>query len=284
MREPIAALARRHCMIVPIALAFSLSLAATVTSTTLPYGPDTAQQVDVYVDSTASARNKPIAIFFHGGVWQHGDRKDDVELGQALAQRGFVAVIASYRLTPHARWPAQGEDAAAVVDLALTHAAQWGGDSTNVVVMGHSAGAQMAAVLVLDPHFLAAHKRSPTDIHALALLSGVFDLQAPLDASQDDGGFAAFVQPTFGAKPDVLRAASPLVLLHAWHHPVLLVTSEHDYSAMRAQTFAMQRKLTSLGVQPAFVDVPHVDHFGIVAHMHVAGDPTMDAVVHLAGL
>ena len=271
-------------MIVPLALALALQLAATVTSTTLSYGSDAAQQVDVYVDNAPRAHNKPIAIFFHGGVWQHGDRKDDVELGQALAQRGFVAVIASYRLTPHARWPAQGEDAASVVDLALTHAAQWGGDSKNVVVMGHSAGAQMAALLVLDPHFLAAHKRTPDNIHALALLSGVFDLQAPLDESQDDGGFAVFVQPTFGNVPDALRAASPLVQLRGWHHPVLLVTSENDYGAMRAQTLAMLRKLTTLGSVAAFVDVPRVDHFGIVRHMHVAGDPTMDAVAHLAGL
>lgn len=252
----------------------AVSLLALGMTTTLSYGADAKQRVDVYAPEHAAGA--PVAVFFHGGVWQHGGRADYTDFGDALARRGFVVFVASYRLTPPARWPAQAEDAAAVVALALKEAKRFGGDPHKLVVIGHSAGAQMAAMLAYDPRFLAAKGHAPQDIRALALLSGVFDLTKPLDESQADGGFKTFVEPTFGTDKKALAAASPVAVASKRGVPFLLVTSEHDYAAMRKQTLAMQKALGALGESVTFLDVPVVDHFGIVH-----ADATADAIARL---
>jgi acetyl esterase/lipase len=244
-----------------------LAVAAMIASTTLSYGPDAKQRVDVYSPSSATPRG--IAVFLHGGVWQFGDRSDYSEVGETLAKAGYVAFIASYRLAPAHVWPAQLEDAASVVSLALDEGAKRGADPKKLVVIGHSAGAQLAMIL--------AHKRN--DIAALALLSGVFDLRAPLDDTRPDGGFAQFVAPAFGKDPP--RHASPIQNTKMLNVPILLVTSEFDYPAMRKQTFAMRKVLQERGEKVGFVDVKGVDHFGIVASLGVRNDPTLPKIVAL---
>ncbi len=253
-------------------------LALGIAVTTLSYGADPAQRLDLYVDAHASeGRSKPVVVFFHGGVWQHGGRRDGARLAEALARRGFVVAVAGYRLTPRARWPDEAEDAAAAVDVALDAAAHVGGDPRRLILAGHSAGAQMAAMLAYDPRFLAARGRSVRDIRALALLSGVFSLAQPLDEGQPDGGFRAFVAPTFGDDPRALGAASPLTVARPLGIPFVCVTAEHDYRAMRAQTAAFERKLRALGETVTHLDVPGVDHTGIVD-----APQTADAVARLA--
>lgn len=244
------------------------ALLAVAEPVTLHYGDGDERTVDVYTPETTTpkATPRPIAVFLHGGVWQHGDRRDFSDVGVELAKRGFVVFVASYRLAPRSRWPAQREDADAVVDLALREGAKYGGDPKKLVVVGHSAGAQMAAIVAL-------HRK---DIAALALLSGVFDLKAPLDEAQADGGFAAFVAPVFDRS--ALASASPLV---AWQAklgvPILLATAERDYRAMRAQTMAMAAHLRALGENVAFVDAPRVDHYALVT-----APPALDAIAALA--
>jgi acetyl esterase/lipase len=233
-----------------VALAALLAVAEPVA--TLHYGDGDERTVDVYTPKSPTTA-RPVAVFLHGGAWQHGERRDFADVGVELAKRGFVVFVASYRLAPRSRWPAQLEDADAVVDLALREGPKFGGDKAKLVVVGHSAGAQMAALTAL-------HRK---DIAALALLSGVFDLKAPLDEAQADGGFAAFIAPVFDRA--VLETASPLV---AWKSklgvPILLATAERDYRAMRAQTATMRAHLSSLGENVAFVDVPRVDHYALV--------------------
>src|SRR6478735_3747521 len=126
----------------------ALSILSLTAAATLAYGADPLQTIDVYQPSTKGPH--PIAVFLHGGVWQHGERTDFVDVGKALADRGFVAFVASYRLAPMSKWPAQAEDAASVVDVALTEAPKYGGDPGRLVLVGHSAGAQMASMLMYD--------------------------------------------------------------------------------------------------------------------------------------
>ena len=71
-------------------------------------------------------------VFFHGGVWQFGDRAQHRNLGEALAARGIVTVVAGYRLTPQVRHPDHVKDAAAAVAWTLAHVEEHGGDPDRV--------------------------------------------------------------------------------------------------------------------------------------------------------
>lgn len=255
----------------------SLSLLAGFVTDTVAYGPSEKQKVDVV--RTDAAKGLPVVIFLHGGVWQMGDRSQYKNVGYAFASRGFVAVTASYRLAPAVRWPVPVEDAAAIVALAKKNATSWGGDPNQIFIVGHSAGAQLAMVLLYDAKWLAAQKLTPADIKGVVNISGVFDLRSPLDEDQADGGFARFIGPVFGANVDVLRAASPLDIVKKTGTPLLFITGPADYKAMQAQTEMMTRALGLIGEKPPVVVVDGRDHFALVSEIGQPGDKTTTEIV-----
>lgn len=255
----------------------SLTLLAGFVSETVSYGDDVKQKVDVVRKD--EAKGLPVVVFLHGGVWQMGDRSQYKNVGYAFASRGFVAVTASYRLAPAVRWPAPVEDAAAIVALVKQKATSWGGDPNSIFLVGHSAGAQLAMVLLYDGKYLAKHQLKPSDLKGVVNISGVFDLRAPLDEDQADGGFARFIGPVFGANVDVLRAASPLDIVKKTGTPLLFITGPEDYQAMQAQTEAMTRALALIGEKPPVVVVDGRDHFALVTEIGQPGDKTTTEIV-----
>src|SRR5687767_4233845 len=117
------------------------------------YGTLPRQKLDVYRPRGATSLS-PLVVFFYGGDWQTGSKRDYRFVTQALASRGFVAVMPDYRLYPEAVFPAFVEDGALAVRWARNHAALIGGDGRRIHLMGHSAGAHIAALLTLDEHYL----------------------------------------------------------------------------------------------------------------------------------
>jgi acetyl esterase/lipase len=232
------------------------------------YGKDPKQRFDVYRPAAASTALRPVVVFFHGGVWQFGDRSDVANVGAAAVDAGFIGVVASYRLAPTHRWPAQRDDAVAVLAHVAQHARSFGGDPTQIVLVGHSAGGQLAGVLLYDKDVVRAAGVDPSVVKGVVFVSGVFDVQAPLDEGQGDGGFARFVAPVFGRDKATLRAASPLWIAGPTQTPLLLITGSDDYGAMREQSFAMARRLAFFTADkraPAVVDVDGRDHFGLIS-------------------
>ncbi len=254
----------------------SLSLLAGFVTDHVDYGPDPKQKIDVTRKDGAVAL--PVVVFLHGGVWQTGDRSQYQHVGLALAARGFVAVTASYRLAPQHRWPAQIDDAAAIFALVKKQATSWGGDPKKVFLLGHSAGGQLAMLLLYDPQQLAKHQLSPKDVAGVVVLSGVFDLRSPLDEGQDDGGRARFIDPVFGRDVKTLRAASPVDVAQKTGTPLLFITSTNDYAAMRAQTEQMARVLAVLGEKVPVVVVDGPDHFALVTEIGAPGDRVTEEI------
>jgi acetyl esterase/lipase len=102
------------------------------------------------------AQGYPVVIFLYGGAWDSGDKKEYTFVGEALAARGMVVVIPNYRLYPEVRYPAFLQDNARAVAWTYHNIAQYDGNIHDLFLMGHSAGAYNAAMLVLDPRWLAA--------------------------------------------------------------------------------------------------------------------------------
>ncbi len=117
------------------------------------YGNAPRQRLDVYRPRSARSA-APTVVFLYGGRWQHGSRTEYRLLGNALTRRGFVVVVPDYRLYPEVRFPAFVEDGAQAVRWTRNNAARFGIDTTQIFVMGHSAGAHTAALLALDERWL----------------------------------------------------------------------------------------------------------------------------------
>jgi len=140
----------------------------------LKYGTDARQRLDVYAPRHAASR--PVVIFWYGGSWLAGSKSNYRFVGAALAQRGFVTVLPDYRLYPAVKYPLFLEDGARAVAWVEQHAAELGGDPRHIVLMGHSAGAHMAAYLAFNRAFLAKAGGDPAAIKGLVGLSGPYAL------------------------------------------------------------------------------------------------------------
>ena len=145
----------------------------------LAYGDDPRQRLDVYVPD-GLAGPAPVALFFYGGRWQAGDKDQFQFVGQALASRGFVTVIPDYRRHPEVGFPRFVEDGAAAIAWVRDHGAELGGDPEAIHLLGHSAGAHIAALLALDHDYLAAAGVAPDAIRSFVGLAGPYDF-LPLD-------------------------------------------------------------------------------------------------------
>ena len=140
------------------------------------YGPLPRQLLDVYRPTTAAPPGGwPVVVFFYGGSWNSGQRGDYTFVGEALASRGLVALVADYRLYPAVRYPEFLHDCAAALAWGLGHAGELGGNPSRVFVMGHSAGAYNAAMLALDARWLAATGHSPRELAGFIGLAGPYD-------------------------------------------------------------------------------------------------------------
>ena len=181
----------------------------------IAYGADERQKLDIYAPANAPAGARlPVVIFFYGGGWVDGERGDYAFAGRAFAARGYVAIVADYRLVPKVRFPVFIEDGALAVKWARDHAAQYGGDPARIAVSGHSAGSYIAAMLCLDRHYLSDVGVDPGIIRAATLLSGPYDFYPFTEVRGRDAlgqwPRPAETQPISFARPD----APPMLLVH----------------------------------------------------------------------
>jgi acetyl esterase/lipase len=140
----------------------------------LAYGEDARQRLDVY--SPRNAAQRPVVIFWYGGTWVKGSKANYRFVGAALAERGFVAVLPDYRLYPSVTFPAFCEDGAHALAWVEAHAQEFGGDPQRIVLMGHSAGAHMAAFIAFNHAFDEQAGAETQSIVGLVGLSGPYAL------------------------------------------------------------------------------------------------------------
>lgn len=223
-----------------------------------PYGSDPRQKVDVYIP-IEPVTNAPIAVFFYGGSWSSGERADYRFVGEALASRGIVTVIADYRLSPAVRYPVFLQDSALAVRWAADHAAALGASRERLFVVGHSAGAYNAAMLALDPRWLSGVDLAPSQLAGWVGLAGPYDFlpigNPDVQVAFEWPGTPANSQPLFQARAHA-NAAPRTLLLGAKNDT--LVNPQRN-------TLALAQTLRALGTR---VDVELFDR---VSHTTLIG-------------
>jgi acetyl esterase/lipase len=141
----------------------------------IAYAPGPRHTLDIYLPPRADP-SPPIVVFFYGGGWTSGDKAMYRFVGRVLASCGALAIVPDYRVWPDAGFRGFLQDAAAAVGFAREEAARRGGDPGKLFLMGHSAGAYIAAMLALDPQWLAG-----VGMDARRALAGVVGLAGPYD-------------------------------------------------------------------------------------------------------
>jgi acetyl esterase/lipase len=207
----------------------------------LEYGNDPRQRLDVY--APRKARNRPIVVFWYGGSWLNGKKSDYRFVGAALAERGFVTVLPDYRLYPVVKFPLFLDDAASALAWVQQHALEFGGDPHRIVLMGHSAGAHMAAFLAYNSKFAVRAGVHPEWIKGLIGLSGPYALEPDSKVLH-----AIFANPYTMADWQPIRFVSdrspPTLLFHGV--PDRVVTEKHAEvlrDALRNQHVSVEANL-----------------------------------------
>jgi len=234
----------------------------------LAYGGAPRQRLDVYAPRAGCGQARPVVVFFYGGSWNSGTRAGYAFVGRALASRGFVTVVPDYRLVPDVHYPAFVEDGAAAVRWAIAHAGDYCGDGTSVVLMGHSAGAYIAAMLAVDARWLGA---SRTAVKGLVGLAGPYDF-APFDVAASRAAFGQSSDPA---------ETQPVTWAGAGDPPALLLYGTDDTVVQPRNSKALAAKLRAGGVavdERAYAKLGHVGILLALARPFRGRAPVLDDV------
>lgn len=242
-----------------LALAAALGVAAGLTLAVAPVGAraqakllegiayggeDGARTLDLYLPSPGE-KPAPLLAFVQSRFWQ--DDEHSVELARGLARplqrEGAAVALIRHRAAPTYQHPHPAEDVATALAWLIAHAGEHAIDPARIVLAGRASGAQIAALVALDPKYLEAVELSPASLHGVAAISGLYDL-AP------KGGFPeeqeALVAPAF-ANTAARREASPLRHVRK-DAPLFLITfAEADLPGAQSGGLAFAEALREAG-------------------------------------
>ncbi len=237
----------------------------------IAYGDQPRQALDVYHPVTPPSTPLPVMVFFYGGSWVSGSKQDYLFVAEALVSRGYVVVIADYRLYPQVKFPALMQDPAQVLRWVIQSIATYHGDPRHLFVMGHSAGAHLATMLSLDPAYLAEVGLQPTCI------SGTIGLAGPYD-------FLPLTTPTlkaiFAPPADAWRG-QPIRFAHAGAPPMLLITGLKDAQVWPKNSRNLAKALQDAGSEVELLTYANYDHVDMVAKLARplrGGSPLLDDI------
>ena len=222
------------------------------------------QSLDLYLPERATFSRPPLMVFIHGGFWTLSD--DEYLIGpsmaQALVKNGIAVALVRYRLAQTDPHPAQVEDVAQALSHLVREAGRYGYDPKRIYIAGHSAGAHLASLVVLNPKYMRARGLNPDSLAGVIGISGIYDL-APKTRVSDAQKNATRLN--FGENPENLRAASPIVHVRPDSPPFLILSAASDLPGLQIDSRKFADALRRSGHKN--VDqflLPDQDHFSIV--------------------
>ncbi len=225
------------------------------TDASIAYAPGERRKLDVF--APAEAQRAPVVVFFYGGSWQRGHKETFRFVAAALAKRGAVAIVPDYTLYPQGTFPSFLEDGAAAVAWAKANAAKYGGDPRRIVIMGHSAGAHIAAMLALDARWLGKLGLNPRkDIAGLVGLAGPYDFLPIKDP---------IIQIIFAS--DTPELTQPINFVSGGEAPTYLGFAPQDTTVRPGNSERLAARLMAHGATVTLADYPRTNHLTLIGAM-----------------
>jgi acetyl esterase/lipase len=240
----------------------TISLAGLRVIRNIPFGLHPRQKLDIYAPAravnlpllTVPTITLPVIVFFHGGSWQHGQRRDYLFAAATLAKQGFVVAVPDYRLHPEVQFPAFLQDCAMVTAWVFRNIHHHGGDDEAVFLMGHSAGAYNAAMLALDATYLNGAELDP------ARLSGWIGLAGPYDFLPSHDPVIAKIFSGPGGE----QLTQPVHFVHEGAPPALLLHGGRDRVVLPRNTAILAARMREAGNAVETRIYPRLGHTGIL--------------------
>ena len=219
------------------------------------FAPDRGLALDVYRPEGNPGEARPVVVFVHGGGWDTGSRDQYLFVAEALVSRGYVAVLPSYRLYPEVLFPDFVGDVALAVAWVRKEISAYGGDRQRIWLLGHSAGAHIAALLTFDERYLERVGVPRCSLQGFIGLAGPYDF-LPFGSEKLRRIFAAASEPA---------ASQPVTFVDGTEAPVLLLHGERDETVWPRNSRRLAQRIRQHGGTVREIYYPELDHAGIVA-------------------
>jgi arylformamidase len=247
--------------------------------------------LDVY--TSTQSKNQPIAFWIHGGGWQRGDKSDVAAKPWAFLDRGFVFVSTNYRFVPNVTMKDIAGDLAKAIQWTHDHARDYGGDPNTIFVMGHSAGASLAALICTDGSYLKAEGLSLTVIKGCVPVDGdAFDVPMQIKTESERGSTDTI--RTFGDSVASHRDLSavthiasgrnipPFLILHV-ADPVAAARRTGCCAETDVQSHRLAKALEDAGVQAKVYAVRRKNHATLNSDLGLPGDEATKELFEFLG-
>lgn len=223
----------------------------------LPYAQPANERQTLDIYCAAGGAQRPIVFWIHGGGWQRGDKREVDAKPQAFVDRGCVFVSTNYRFVPQVTIQEMARDIARAIRFVHERAADYGGDPNTFFVMGHSAGAQLAALVCTDGGYLKAEGLPLSIVKGCVPVDGdTYDVPLQIATVEQrrkeiyawkfgDENSQRELSPVSHAAKD--RSIPPFLVLHVADHPETTAQSQRlvkalEEAGIRADAFAAQGK------------------------------------------
>lgn len=244
----------------------------------LPYAEpkNDRQMLDVY--APAEGKMHPVIVWIHGGGWKGGNKAGVEHKPQAFVDKGFVFVATTYRVLPKVTVKEMTGDIARAIHWVHDHAAEFGGDPDTIFVMGHSAGAHLAALVCTDDSYLKAEGLSLANIRGCVPIDvSVYDIPKRLKEGGSVG--PATFKAIFGESVESQTQYSPAAhVAKGKQIPPFLILHVASRADTRAQAHWFADKLKEAGGEADVVAAEGKTHETIGSDLGNTDDKPTQAV------
>lgn len=274
---------------VALPLFASSAAQAVVVKKDIPYAePALERQVlDVYAPDDAADKPMPVLFWIHGGGWQAGDKSDVDVKPKFFVDRGFVLVSTNYRLYPHVDMATLIGDCAKALGWVHKHIAEFGGDPGRIIVGGHSAGAQLAAILCTDDRYLKSEGVPFTALRGCIPVDGdTYWIPAIITVAEIRAHMHGFPQPgksghraKFGNDPELhINFSAVAHVAPGKHIPPFLIVYVSNHPDTSAQARRLEAELKKAEIPVTMYGGRDTTHGRINKDIGVEGTPETAAV------
>ncbi len=252
----------------------------------IPYtkNADKLQTLDVY--APANAKDLPVVFWIHGGGWQTGDKSEVYDKPKAFNGKGFVLVSTNYRLLPNVDMATLTRDVAKAIRWVHDHIAEHGGDPNRLLIMGHSAGAQLAALLCTDERYLKEEGLSFAIIKGCVPVDGdTYDIPAMIEVAEMRQRLHGLPLPKFGHRikfgNDPEKHKDFSAVTHVAKNkgiPPFLILYVANHPDTTAQALRLGNVLKSADVPVTLFGAKETTHIKLNADLGKPDDPATTAL------
>jgi acetyl esterase/lipase len=218
-----------------------------------------------------SQTKSPLVVVIHGGAWNSGNPLQLSDLNSILADEGYAVATINYRFIPESKWPTQKNDVTAGINYVVDHAEQLGVDPSRIVVLGRSAGGQIAEAIAFDPpDNLKAAIRGCIGFYSPADLNFAYRFGRDDDVLSSLTLLRQYMGGTPDEKPQEFHAASAYDFVDSNSPPTLLIHGERDVLVWFKQSERLRDKMKIVHRPVFLLDLPWATH-GFDFNLHGPG-------------